>query len=256
MIPAKKIFYILFFISIRIFFQNSFSQKTSLEIDSLIKKDQWELVHFKLNDENLKFKRISKYPLRYHLLIKVDSASVLYKKGKYSEAKNAILSSLNQIENSRNTLQVPDYEGLKHIAITKLFYIEKRWGNILQGLKYLNYFSKGMSPVYKKKQIFFLAVAYSELGNYTKSIELLNIHLKDIKFDVKNSLYNGFLKNREMAAAYNTKGDTFVKWYKDLGESKLLDSAQYSYENAYEIMKSLSNFSLYSTAKELFCFLT
>ncbi|MET3539009.1 hypothetical protein [Chryseobacterium limigenitum] len=248
MIPVKKIFYILFFISIRVFSQNSFNEKTSLEIDSLIKKDQWELVHFKLNNENLKFKRLSKYKLQYHLLIKLDSASVLYKKGKYLEAKKAVLASLKQLENNKSRLTISHYEGLKHIGITRLFYIEKRLGNILQGLKYLNSFSKGMSPVYKKKQIIFLAVAYSELGNYTKSIELLNVHLKDIRFDAKNSLYSSFLKNGEIAAAYNTKGDTFVKWYKDVGDRKLLDSAQYSYENAYEIMKSLSNFSLYSKA--------
>lgn len=248
MISIKKIFYLFFFISIRIFSQNSFNDKASLEIDSLIKKDQWDLVHFKLNNENLKFKRISKYKLKYHLLIKLDSASVLYKKGKYPEAKKAVLSSLNQIEDKRNKLTMSQYESLKHIAITRLFYIEKRSGNILQGLQYLNNFSQGMSPVYKKKQVIFFAVAYMELGNYTKSIELLNTHLKDIHSDTKNSLHSSFLKNREIAATCNTKGDTFVKWYKDVGDIKLLDSAQYSYENAYKVMKSISNLSLYSKA--------
>lgn len=135
MIPAKKIFYILFFISIKIFSQHSFNEKASLEIDSLIKKDQWELVHFKLNNENLKFKRLSKYKLQYHLLIKLDSASVLYKKGKYLEAKKAVLASLNQLEDNKSRLTISHYEGLKHIGITRLFYIEKRLGNILQGLK-------------------------------------------------------------------------------------------------------------------------
>ncbi|KFE97637.1 helix-turn-helix domain-containing protein [Chryseobacterium luteum] len=247
MIPVKKILIIYFFISIKIFSQNSFNKKESIEIDSLIKKDQWDLVHFKLNNENLKFKRISKYKLHYHFLIKLDSASVLYKEGKYIDAKKAVLSTLSQIQSNKNELP-EHYQGLKHIAITRLFYIEKRLGNISQGLQYLNLFSQGMNLSYKKKQIIFFAVAYTELGNYRKGIELLNTHLKDIRFDTKNTLYRSFVKKEEIAATFNTKGDTFIKWYKDIGDKQLLDSAQHSYENAYKIMKVLSNFSSYSKA--------
>lgn len=248
MILIKRILMVFLFLSVQVFSQHSFNQKESLTIDSLIKKDQWDLVHLKLLNENLKFKRFSKYKLQYHLLIKLDSATVLYKQGKYPQAEKAVLSSLNQVEINRNNLNSLHYDGLKHIAITRLFYIEKRLGNISQGLKYLNTFSQGMSPIYKKKQLIFYAVAYTELGNYKKSIELLNIHLKDIQSDSKDALYNSFLKNEEIASTYNTMGDAFVKWYKDTGNEKLLDSAFQNYEDAYKIMKSLSNFSLYSKA--------
>ncbi|MDV7698163.1 helix-turn-helix transcriptional regulator [Chryseobacterium soli] len=248
MISTKKIIVIFLFLYIKIFPQNSFSEKESVKIDSLIKKNQWDLVHLKLLNENLKFKRISMYPLQYHLLIKLDSASVLYKQGKYLEAKNAVLLSLDQVEINKSNLSVLQYEGLKHIGITRLFYIEKRLGNISQGLKYLNIFSQGMGAVYKKKQIIFYAVAHAELGNYKKSVELLNRHLKDIHLDSKNFLYRSFLKNEEIASTYNTIGDTFIKWYKDTGNEKLLDSAHHHYENAYRIMKSLPDFCVYSKA--------
>lgn len=130
MISIKKILIIIVFVSINIFPQNSFSQNESLKIDSLIKKNQWDLVHLKLVNENLKFKRISNYKLPYHLLIKIDSGTVLYKQGKYLEAKKAVLSSINQVETSKTNLSLSHYNGLKHIAITRLFYIEKRLGNI------------------------------------------------------------------------------------------------------------------------------
>lgn len=248
MISTKKTVIIFLFLCVKIFSQHLFSEKESIKIDSLIKKNQWNLVHLKLLNENLKFKRISKYPLHYHLLIKLDSASVLYKQGKYMDAKKAVLLSLDQVEIDKSDLSVLHYEGLKHIGITRLFYIEKRLGDISQGLKYLNAFSQGMDAVYKKKQIIFYAVAHAELGNYKKSIELLNRHLKDIYSDSKNSLYSGFSKNEEIASTYNTTGDTFIKWYKDTGREQLLDSAHHHYENAYRIMKSLPDFCVYSKA--------
>ncbi|WP_123902671.1 hypothetical protein [Chryseobacterium elymi] len=102
------------------------------------------------------------------------------------EAKKAVLSSINQVETSKTNLSLSHYNGLKHIAVTRLFYIEKRLGNISQGLKYMNLFSRDMNPIYKKKQLIFYAVAYGELGNYNKSIALLNTHLKDIQSDEKN----------------------------------------------------------------------
>jgi len=248
MILIKKILIILFFVSLKVFSQNSYSQNESLKIDSLIKKDRWDLVHLKLLNENLKFKRISKYKLQYHLLIKLDSATVLYKQGKYSAAKKAVLSSINQVEINKSNLGLSHYNGLKHIAITRLFYIEKRLGNISQGLKYLNFFSRGMHPIYSKKQLIFYAVAYTELGNYNKSIELLNSHLKDILSDEPRILYSGVPRIEEIAATHNTKGDTFVKWYKDSGNKTGLDSAQFSYEKAAEIMKSNSDLASYSRA--------
>lgn len=248
MILIKKILIICFFVSLKLFSQNSFNQNESLKIDSLIKKDQWDLVHLKLLNENLKFKRISNYKLPYHLLIKLDSSTVLYKKGKYSEAKKAVLSSINQVEINKSSLSLSHYSGLKHIAITRLFYIEKRLGNISQGLKYLNLFSRGMDPIYNKKRLIFYAVAYTELGNYPKSIKLLNTHLKDILSDEKGILYRGVPRIEEIAATHNTKGDTFVKWYKDSGNKKILDSAQCSYKKATEIMKSNSYLGPYSRA--------
>lgn len=248
MMSIKKILTIFFFVSIKIFPQNSFSQSESLKIDSLIKKDQWDLVHLKLLNENLKFKRISNYKLQYHLLIKLDSATVLYKQGKYSEAKKAVLSSINQVELNKNSLIPSHYNGLKHIGITRLFYIEKRLGDISQGLKYINLFSRDMNPIYKKKQLIFYAVAYTELGNYNKGIELLNTHLKDILSDEKKLLYSGVPRIEEIAATYNTKGDTFVKWYKDSGNKEKLDSAQCNYEKAAKLMKSNLDLAPYSRA--------
>ncbi|MGG5209499.1 helix-turn-helix domain-containing protein [Chryseobacterium sp. MIQD13] len=223
-------------------------QKASLEIDGLIKKDQWDLVHFKLCNENINFKRLSKYNLKYDLLIKLDSASVLYQKGEFVEAEKSVLHSLSLIQNSKDSLEYTYYEALRHIAITRLFYIEKRKGNIAQGLKYLNDLSEGMSPVYKKKQMIFFAVAYIEMRNYKKGIDLLNIRLNDICHDTDNILYTKFLKAKEIATTYNTKSDAFIKWYKDTGETKFLDSAQYNYERAYQLMKGVANFSAYSKA--------
>ncbi|MBB6371137.1 helix-turn-helix domain-containing protein [Chryseobacterium shigense] len=244
----KNILIVFFFVSLKVYSQKNPDLKASQEIDSLIKKDQWDLVDFRLGNENINFKRISKYNLKYDLLIKLDSASVLYQKGEFAEAERSVLHSLELIQENKKNLDFSYYEALRHIAITRLFYVEKRKGNITQGLKYLNDLSKGMSPVYKKKQEIFFAVAYIELRNYKKGIDLLNTRLNDIRNDTDNILYAKFLKVKEIATTYNTKSDAFIKWYKDTGETKFLDSAQYNYEKAYQLMKDSPAFSAYSRA--------
>lgn len=244
----KKILVIFFFISVKIYSQSLTDLKDSHEIDSLIKKDQWDLVHHKLSNENINFKRLSKYNTKYDLLIRIDSASSLYGKGKFSEAEKSVFTFLDLLQKNKNKIAFSYYEALKHIAVTRLFYIEKRKGNIALGLKYLNNLTIGMSPVYKKKQLIFFAVAYIELRNYKKGIDLLSIHLNDIYNDREDRLYTKFLKAKEIAAAYNTKSDAFINWYKDTGAIKFLDSAEQNYEKAYQLMKNSGNFSLYSKA--------
>jgi AraC-like DNA-binding protein len=244
MISIKKIFYLLFFISIRIFSQNSFNDKASLEIDSLIKKDQWESVQFKLKNNPIKFNDFSGFQLKYQVLFRLNNAFILQQESKYDEAKKSVLYSLSLIQNNKKQLGTSSYESLKHMAITRLFYIEKRLGNINRGLYYIITFSKDMSSPYRKKQMILFAVAYIELGNYKKSIDILNIHLGDIN----NNLYNWFSKDLETAATCNTKGDTFIKWHKDTGEKKFLDSAYQNYANAYNTIKKSPNFSAYSFA--------
>ncbi|PKF76177.1 helix-turn-helix domain-containing protein [Chryseobacterium sp. PMSZPI] len=236
----KKTFCILLFFCLKFYAQDKVFSKESLEIDNLIKKDKWDLVHLKLNNENINFQRVSKYDLKYHLLIKLDSASVLYRKGKYEESKQAVLTTLDEIQHYKNKLGLTYYEGLKQMGIARLFYIEKRSGNIVQAVKYLNSFSQGMSPIYRKKQTIFYAVAYMELGNYEKGIEMLNARLKNFHEDQGNHLYNSFIKKQEVAATYNTKGEAFIKWYKDTGNKGLLDSAQNNFNKAYGIVKDSS----------------
>lgn len=242
----RKIFLITGFIFFKIQAQTPSSLKASIEIDSLIKKDAWDLVHYKLNNENLQFRRLSKYPLRYHLLIKIDSANVLYRQGKYQQSQQAILQSLNALEKDKTQLKMKDYEGLKYIIMTRLFYIEKRQGNIAMGLQYLNTLSKGMSPLYRKKQLILLAVSHMELGNYQKAIEILNKRLEYLQDDPKNSLYNSFLKQQEIASTYNTKSEVYIKWYKDSGQKQWLNFADENYENAYKTMENSPSFSSYS----------
>ncbi|MBB4807409.1 AraC-like DNA-binding protein [Chryseobacterium defluvii] len=247
MILTKKVQALyIFFICIKIFSQNTSDQKASLEIDSLLKKGQKELAHFKLSQENIKFERLSKYDLSDHLYIKFDSATALYKKGEYLNAEKAVLSTLNEVENNKNELSLPIYEGLKHTAISRLFYIEKRLGNVSQGLKYLKFFSQGLSPIYQKKQRIFFAVAYIELGNYKKGIQVLDLRINDIYRDRENILCSNFRKSGEIAATYNTKGDAFIKWYKDTGQKQFLDSSKLNYERAYQIMKHSSIRAQYS----------
>lgn len=247
MILIKKVLIVpIFLIGLKIFSQSTADQKFSAEIDVLIKKDQMDLVHFKLNNENIKFKRLSKYPLRYDLLIKLDSASVLYKKGEYLDAERAFLSTLNKIENNKYKLASADYENLKHIDISGLFYIEKRLGNVSQGLKYLQFYSKGMAPAQKKKQRLFFAIANIELGNYKKGIQTLNLRLNDILLDRENILYSHFSKPEEIAVTYNAKGDAFIKWFKDTGKKTYLDSSKINYEKAYKVLKSSPDYSQYS----------
>lgn len=110
----------------------------------------------------------------------------------------------------------------------------------------MNLFSRDLNPIYKKKQLIFYAVAYGELGNYNKSIALLNTHLKDIQSDEKNLLYSGIPRIEEIGATYNTMGDTFVKWYKDSGNKENLDSAQSNYEKAGKLLKTKSYLAPYS----------
>ncbi|SIP94944.1 helix-turn-helix domain-containing protein [Chryseobacterium sp. RU33C] len=249
MIVLKKVFILFFLLSIKVYCQ--ISDRSSREIDSLIQKDQWDLAHYKLTDENTQFKRLSRYPLHYHLLIKLDSVTVLYKKGKYPQSGEALLRIIKEIHDNKKELK-SYYSPLNHIAVTRLFYIEKRLGNVSQGLKYLSFFSSEMESVYRKKQKLLFGVAHIELGNYKKGIEILNSRLKDIKEDYNHLLFSKFLHDKETAATYNTKGDAFIKWYKSTGEKKYLDSSRYSYNMAFNIMKDSPYFSNYSKALHLY----
>jgi len=246
MILIKRVLIVhAFLMGFKIFSRNTTDQKFSAETDDLIKKDQMDLVNFNLN-ENIKFKRLSDYPLRYDLLIKLDSASALYKKGEYLNAEKAYLTILNKIENNKSQLTSADYENLKHIGISGLFYIEKRLGNISQGLKYLQFFSKGTNPIQKKKQRLFFAVANIELGNYKKGVQTLNLRLNDILLDTENVLYSHSSKTEEIAVTYNAKGDAFIKWFKDTGKKMYLDSSKINYEKAYKVLKTSPDYSQYS----------
>ncbi|WP_160138277.1 helix-turn-helix domain-containing protein [Chryseobacterium sp. c4a] len=246
MISAKKTLIFLIFLCINIYSQNNFNLKESKEIDSLIKMDRWDLVHFKLSNEDTRFKRLSKYELFYHYLIKLDSASVLYKKEKYIESRQSILATLKQIDENKEKLNYSHHEELNYIGISRLFYIEKRLGNIGQGLQYLELFSKGMRPIYKKKQSLFIAVTYRELGNYRKSIDILNTRLYDLQNDKKNELYSPFLKKHEIAAAFNNKAESFIKWFRDVGDVRMLDSAYYNYKKASVLMSDSPQVSSFS----------
>lgn len=247
MILIKKVLIVhIFLIGLKTFSQSTADQKFSTEIDGLIKKDQMDLVHFKLNSENLKFKRLSEYPLRYDLLIKLDSASTIYKEGEYLNAEKGYLTILNKIEKNKPQLKSADYESLKHLGISGLFYIEKRLGNVSKGLKYIQFFSKEMNPVQKKKQRLFFAVANIELGNYKKGIQALDLRLNDIRLDTENILYSHFSKPEEIAVTYNAKGDAFIKWFKDTGKKTYLDSSKINYEKAYNALRSSLNYSQHS----------
>ncbi|WP_144283431.1 helix-turn-helix domain-containing protein [Chryseobacterium echinoideorum] len=198
-----------------------------------------------LNKNNISLINVSKYPLQYQLLLKLNDANYLYNNGKYQEAKKAVLSSLALIQNNKKNLRLYQYESLKQIAISRLFYTEKRLGNIAEGLKQVNVFSKDMSVGYKKKQMIFFAVAYIELGNYKKGIEILNTRLYDLQHD-PIVICNKLSEELETAATYNTKGDTFIKWYKNIGKQSFLDSAYYNYKNAYHVIKDVPDFAEYS----------
>ncbi|WP_294301130.1 AraC family transcriptional regulator [uncultured Chryseobacterium sp.] len=244
----KKILLIFFFISLKIYSQSTSDLRLSLEIDSLIKKDQWNLVHYKLSNENIKFKRLSNYNIKYDLLIRIDSATVLYENGKFSDAEKSVLHFLDLIQKNKKKITCSYYETLKHLAIIRLFYIEKRKGNTAKALRYIHELSKGMNPIYKKKQLIFFATAYVDIRNYTKGIELLDMHLNDIRYDTENKLYPVFLKAKETATTYNTKSDAFINWYQDTGEKRFLDSSRHNYEKAYSLMKNAPYFSAYSKA--------
>jgi AraC-like DNA-binding protein len=247
MILIKRVLIVhAFLIGLKIFSRNATDQKFSAETDDLIKKDRMDLVNINLNNENIKFKPPSEYSLRYDLLIKLDSASALYKKGEYLNAEKAYLTILNKIENNKTQLTSADYENLKHIGISGLFYIEKRLGNVSQGLKYLQFFSKRMNSVQKKKQRLFFAVANIELGNYKKGIQTLNLRINDILLDTGDVLYSHFSKPEEIALTYNAKGDAFIKWFKDTGKKTYLDSSKINYEKAYKVLKRSPDYSQYS----------
>ncbi|MGO4709819.1 hypothetical protein AB4Y90_12025, partial [Chryseobacterium sp. 2TAF14] len=74
----------------------------------------------------------------------------------------------------------------------------------------------------------------------------MNQRLYDIRNDQDHQIYIKLSRELETAATYNTKGDAFIKWYKDSGESKYLDSSYLNYKNAYQTIKTIPDFSGYS----------
>ncbi|WP_288376991.1 response regulator transcription factor [uncultured Chryseobacterium sp.] len=247
MILIKRVLIVpIFLIGLKIFSRSTTNQRAPTEIDYLIKKEQMDFVHF--SNKNRRLNNPFQNPLHYDLLIKLDSASTLYKKEEYLNAEKAFLSILNKVENNKYKLTPAAYENLQHIGISKLFYIEKKLGNVSKGLKYIETFSRGTSPLQKKRLRLFFAVAHIELGNYKRAVQILNLRLHDLRLDTKNTLYDGIFKPEEIAMTYNTKGDAFMEWFKDTNTNIYLDSAKINYEKAYKVPKNPSDYSQYSKA--------
>jgi hypothetical protein len=247
MILIKRVLIVpIFLIGLKIFSRSTTNQRAPTEIDYLIKKEQMDFVHF--SNKNRRLNNPFQNPLYYDLLIKLDSASTLYKKEEYLNSEKAFLSILNKVENNKYKLTPAAYENLQHIGISKLFYIEKKLGNVSKGLKYIETFSRGTSPLQKKRLRLFFAVAHIELGNYKRAVQILNLRLHDLRLDTKNTLYDGIFKPEEIAMTYNTKGDAFMEWFKDTNTNIYLDSAKINYEKAYKVPKNPSDYSQYSKA--------
>jgi AraC-like DNA-binding protein len=162
-------------------------------------------------------------------------ANYHYNKSDYKTAKQILISLLNDIRANKKTASNQRYIDLKAMCLNKLFYIYKNLGEYGQALLYLDRFKEGISA---DRFDLHYGIAKVALGKYTEGIALL-------KHDAATSFHRKLgegesqaMNDKLFADKYNTIGEAYQKYYIQSGKRALIDSSDYYFDKAAQLMLS------------------
>ncbi len=180
MIPAKKTLTFLIFYCITVYSQNNFNLKKSGKMDEPPKKDQWDFVHLKLNDENANILlQSSLYFSSFSKTLQLSRmAEIAMQKKEYSKAITLFDlcqkdSEFMQKSFSREFVWLRKAEAFTFInqPDSAFFYID-RLAKAHTGVEYTH---EGKLKIY-----YLLSINYENLNNSQKAYEFAKMSLSEI----------------------------------------------------------------------------
>lgn len=160
--------------------------------------------------------------------------SILYvQKNDLDKSEKKYLECIEKAEKNKFKMDLPCYESLMQISVTKLFYIYRRRGEYCKALEIVSKYKKILKYSEFKS---FLATTQYDLGNYEKAIEEFNAYIKISNSNTADK--NDFQRNKlinfaRIANAHSFIADAFIKLYKSSQNIIMLDSANLHYKKAY-----------------------
>lgn len=160
-------------------------------------------------------------------------ANYFYDKSDFFHSKKLLVELIENIEKSKLDKSGKAYQDLMRICINKLFYIYK---NLTEYDKALQMLDKYKSKIPNKNYNNIYGSIKVEMGDYEKGIALLK---KDLKTSAHLKLGIGEKKvmNKKLFAdRYNLIGEAYQKYYIQSKKSAYLDSADYNFRMAANML--------------------
>lgn len=161
--------------------------------------------------------------------------SILYvQKNDIYESEKKYLECIKMTEKNKSEMDLPCYESLIQVSVTKLFYIYRRRGEYNKALEIVLQYEKNLKYSEFKS---FLATTQYDLGNYEKAIKEFNTYIKINTPNTANK--DGFQRNKlinfyRTSNAHSFIADAFIKLYKSSQNTIMLDSANLHYKKSYQ----------------------
>lgn len=181
----------------------------------------------------------------YHLFGIYYIANYHYNKSDYAKAKQLLIELLNDIHKSGKAKSDKRYVDLKVMCVNKLFYIHKNQGEYDLALLYLDKYKEGI-PTGRFDEQF--GIAKVALGDYAKGIAMLKNAAATSPHLKLGEGENQAMNNKLFADKYNAIGESYQKYYMESRNKVFLDSADYYFDKAANLLIQ-ENFEVdYTTA--------
>lgn len=160
-------------------------------------------------------------------------ANYFYNKSEFTYSKKLLIVLIDSIEKSNIPKSSKVYQDLLGMCVNKLFYIHKNLGEYDMALFYLDKYKTSVSDNHFNEQYGSIKVA---MGDYINGIALLKEELKT-SHHLKLGIGEKKVMNKKLFAdKYNIIGEAYQKYYIQSKEKALLDSANYYFNVAAEMM--------------------
>lgn len=160
-------------------------------------------------------------------------ANYFYNKSEFTYSKKLLIVLINSIEKSKLDKSSKVYQDLIGMCVNKLFYIHKNLGEYDLALFYLDKYKNAVQKNRFNEQYGLIKVA---MGDYINGIALLKTELKTTPH-LKLGVGEKKVMNKKLFAdKYNIIGEAYQKYYLQSKKKVLLDSADYYFNVAANMM--------------------
>lgn len=160
-------------------------------------------------------------------------ANYFYNKSEFTYSKKLLIALIDSIEKSNIDKSSKVYQDLLSMCVNKLFYIHKNLGEYDMALLYLDKYKNSVPNNRFNEQYGLIKVA---MGDYVNGIALLKKELKTTPH-LKLGVGEKKVMNKKLFAdKYNIIGEAYQKYYIKSKNNVLLDSANYYFNMAANMM--------------------